>query len=130
MISCKLEEIGILESSRCECTPGARKAPIIWATYSTTVSRTSKQSPFGNKASKTLPHYSVWLANLHRFFKGPTKEAGAQAEVRPSFWANPAAPGVFERDQLWNRLGASPKKTSATNWQSISISSACATINQ
>ncbi|HET7625361.1 MAG TPA: DUF5107 domain-containing protein [Verrucomicrobiae bacterium] len=107
----RLEEIEILQSAM-RANPNDARAPYYLGNLFYDRRRHAEAIRLWEKSAKLDPNFSIVWRNLgigyFNILKNPAK---AKAAYEKAFRANPSdARLLYERDQLWKRLGARPKK--------------------
>ena len=107
----RLEEIAILESAM-RANPNDARAPYFLGNLFYDRRRHNEAIRLWEKSVKLDPSYSVVWRNLGiGYFNISKKPAKARAAYEKAFSANPSdARLLYERDQLWKRLGEKPEK--------------------
>ena len=107
----RLEEIWVLESAM-RANPCDARAPYYLGNLFYDRRRHKEAIRLWERSAKLNPNFSIVWRNLGiGYFNISKKLAKASAAYDKAFKANPAdARLLFERDQLWKRLGESPEK--------------------
>jgi tetratricopeptide (TPR) repeat protein len=107
----RLEEIGILKAAM-QANPSDARAPYYLGNLLYDRRRHSEAIQLWERAAKLDPSFSIVWRNLGiGYFNVRRQPAKARIAYNKAFQANPAdARLVYERDQLWKRLGESPYK--------------------
>jgi tetratricopeptide (TPR) repeat protein len=107
----RLEEIAILEAAM-QANPRDAKAPYYLGNLLYDKRRHAEAIALWEKSAKLDPGFAIVWRNLGiGYFNIHHKPAQARAAYDRAFRANPAdARLLYERDQLWKRLGAAPAK--------------------
>jgi tetratricopeptide (TPR) repeat protein len=107
----RLEEIAILQAAM-RANPRDAKAPYYLGNLLYDRRRHEEAIQFWEKSAKLDPNFSVVWRNLGiGYFNILQQPAEARAAYDRAFRANPAdARLLYERDQLWKRLGEKPAK--------------------
>ncbi len=107
----RLEEIAILEAAM-RANPSDAKAPYYLGNLFYDRRRHVEAIKLWEKSAKLDPDFSIVWRNLGiGYFNISKNPAKARAAYDKAFRANPAdARLLFERDQLWKRLGEKPEK--------------------
>ena len=110
----RLEEIAILEAAM-RGQPNDAKAPYYLGNLLYDRRRHAEAIALWERSARLDPTCSVVWRNLGiGYFNIRRQPARARAAYDRAFRANPAdARLLFERDQLWKRLGVNPAQTSA-----------------
>jgi len=107
----RLEEIAVFESAM-RANPKDARAAYYLGNLLYDRRRHEEAISLWEKSAKLDPHYSVVWRNLGiGYFNVRQQPAKARAAYEKAFAANPAdARLLYERDQLWKRLGEKPAK--------------------
>ena len=107
----RLEEILILESAL-RANPGDARAPYYLGNLFYDRRRHAEAIRLWERASRLDPSFAIVWRNLGiGYFNISKKPAAARSAYEKAFRANPQdARLLYERDQLWKRLGESPVK--------------------
>ena len=107
----RLEEIAILESAM-RANPRDARAPYCLGNLLYDRRRHQEAIRLWERSAKLNPNFSVVWRNLGiGYFNIHRQPAKARAAYERAFRANPSdARLLYERDQLWKRLGDSPRK--------------------
>jgi len=107
----RLEEILILESAM-RANPHDARAPYYLGNLFYDRRRHAEAIRLWERSAKLDPHFSIVWRNLGiGYFNISKKPAKARAAYDRAFKTNPAdARLLFERDQLWKRLGEKPER--------------------
>ncbi|HEV2328401.1 MAG TPA: DUF5107 domain-containing protein [Verrucomicrobiae bacterium] len=107
----RLEEISILQSAM-RTNPEDARAPYYLGNLLYDRRRHQEAIPLWERAAKLDPKFSIVWRNLGiGYFNISRKPAKARAAYDKAFKANPSdARLLFERDQLWKRLGYAPAR--------------------
>jgi tetratricopeptide (TPR) repeat protein len=105
----RLEEIAILEAAM-QANPRDTRAPYYFGNLYYDRRRHDEAIQLWERSAKLNPNFSVVWRNLGiGYFNIRNQPAKARAAYDRAFKANPAdARLLYERDQLWKRLGAKP----------------------
>jgi tetratricopeptide (TPR) repeat protein len=107
----RLEEIEILKSGM-RANPRDAKAPYYLGNLLYDRRRHAEAIQLWEKSAKLNPNFSIVWRNLGiGYFNIQKNSANAKAAYEKAFVANPSdARLLFERDQLWKRLGEKPER--------------------
>jgi len=107
----RLEEIAILELAMRQ-NPRDARAPYYLGNLLYDRRRHAEAIRYWEQSARLDPHFAIVWRNLGiGYFNIAKKPAKASAAYERAFRANPAdARLLFERDQLWKRLGKTPSK--------------------
>jgi tetratricopeptide (TPR) repeat protein len=107
----RLEEIFILESAR-RAHPRDARAPYYLGNLFYDRRRHAEAIRLWERSAELNPRFSIVWRNLGiSYFNVARKPAAAKAAYEKAFAANPRdARLLFERDQLWKRLGEKPER--------------------
>jgi tetratricopeptide (TPR) repeat protein len=107
----RLEEIAILQSA-IRANPEDARAPYYLGNLFYDRRRHQEAIPLWERAARLDPKFSIVWRNLGTgYFNISRKPAKARAAYDKAFRANPSdARLLFERDQLWKRLGYAPAR--------------------
>ena len=107
----RVEEIMILEAAIC-ANPADSRAPYYLGNMFYDRKRHAEAIRLWEKSAKLNPNYSVVWRNLGiGYFNITRQPARARAAYDRAFLSNPLdARLLYERDQLWKRLGEKPKR--------------------